>query len=78
MANRDGSTAGTPMGRSQDLKDLGQGDCVSAFLFVPEPPGEKGGSLKFVKRESLFKWAVRPPFPRQRAQSPSASDVLRV
>ena len=36
------------------------------FRFVPGPPGEEGGSLKFVKRESLSKWAVRPSFPGQR------------
>ena len=70
MANRDGSTAGTPMGRSQDLKDLGQGDCVSAFLFVPEPPGEKGGSLKFVKRESLFKMGRPAAFPPPEGTEP--------
>ena len=46
--------------------------CV-CIPFVPGPPGEEGGSLTFVKRESLFKWAVRAPFPGQRAQSPSAS-----
>ena len=36
------------------------------FRFVPGPPGEEGWSLKFVKRESLPKWAVRPSLPGQR------------
>ena len=49
------------------FEDLAQGGCVSAiFVLFRGRRGSRGGSLKFVKRESLSKWAVRPSFPGQR------------
>ena len=59
-----------PDGPESGFEDLAQGDCVSAFLFVPEPPGEEGGESEICKTRKPFQMGRPAAFPPPEGTEP--------